>query len=280
MKNLIKDTNEKILQIMNEQKVINFDDDIHTPLMNLLSEFIFDIKRLLFPGFFGKEKLNIVPIECFTANMLADIYHKLNKLICNSIKCNTSDSDDTCNKIDFCERTKKLTRSFFEKLPDVYNLILLDLEAGFNGDPACNSKEEVVYCYPGFTAIFIYRLAHVLYELNIPLLPRLMTELAHKDTGIDIHPGATIGKSFFIDHGTGVIIGETTIIGDNVRIYQGVTLGGLSLANPRSLCGKKRHPTIGNNVIIYANATILGGETVIKDNTTVKGNSFITKSIE
>lgn len=168
--------------------------------------------------------------------------------------------------------------TYFSNISQIKDLIMLDVKAGFDGDPAATSLDEVILCYPAFTAISIYRLAHPLYDMNIKIIPRIMTEYAHERTGIDIHPGATIGKSFFIDHGTGVVIGETTKIGDNVKLYQGVTLGALSTKGGQKLRGQQRHPTIGNNVTIYGNATILGGDTKIFDNETVKGNSFITST--
>lgn len=166
---------------------------------------------------------------------------------------------------------------FIAKLADVYRLLLLDAEAIFKGDPAAESIDEVILAYPGFYAIAVYRIAHALYELKVPLIPRLLTEQAHRRTGIDIHPGAKIGESFFIDHGTGVVIGETTVIGNNVKIYQGVTLGALYVS--RQLVKKKRHPTIGHNVVIYAGATILGGDTVVGDDTIIGGNVWLTESV-
>lgn len=169
---------------------------------------------------------------------------------------------------------------YVESLSEIKKLLLEDIDATFEGDPAAKSKEEIIVSYPGVYAIMVYRLAHELYLHKVPLLPRLMTEIAHSKTGIDIHPGAKIGKRFFIDHGTGVVIGETTLIGNNVRIYQGVTLGALSLQNAHELKNIKRHPTIKDNVIIYANASILGGETIIGNNVIIGGNVFITSSIE
>jgi serine O-acetyltransferase len=154
-----------------------------------------------------------------------------------------------------------------------------DLQAAYDGDPAATGKDEVIYSYPGLFAITVYRLAHVLYELKVPMLPRMMTEHAHSVTGIDIHPGATIGKFFFIDHGTGIVVGETTIIGENVKVYQGVTLGALSTRGGQSLRGVRRHPTIEDNVTIYAGASILGGETVIGHDCVIGSNAFITRSI-
>jgi len=166
---------------------------------------------------------------------------------------------------------------FIGKLAEVYRLLLLDAEAIFKGDPAAESIDEVILAYPGFYAIAVYRIAHALHQLKVPLIPRLLTEQAHRRTGIDIHPGAKIGESFFIDHGTGVVVGETTVIGNNVKIYQGVTLGALYVS--RQLVKKKRHPTIGHNVVIYAGATILGGDTVVGDDTIIGGNVWLTESV-
>ena len=158
-------------------------------------------------------------------------------------------------------------------------MLLKDVQAGFDGDPAAKSKEELIFSYPGFLAIYVYRLAHILYLEEVPFIPRIMTEYAHDHTGIDINPGATIGEYFFIDHGTGVVIGETTTIGNNVKLYQGVTLGALSTRKGQQLSGVKRHPTIEDNVTIYSNSSVLGGETVIGENTIIGGNTFITESI-
>ncbi len=167
--------------------------------------------------------------------------------------------------------------AFFEELPNIASLLDSDAAAAFQGDPAAYSKEEVIITYPGFYAVCIYRLAHALYKLNLPLIPRLMSEYAHEKTGIDIHPGAHIAESFFIDHGTGVVIGETSIIGKNVKIYQGVTLGALSVK--KKMQSRKRHPTIESDVVIYANCTILGGETVIGSGSVIGGNVWLTESI-
>ena len=171
---------------------------------------------------------------------------------------------------------KALVAQFAARLPEVKRLVETDVQAAYEGDPAATSPMEVVMAYPGLYAVTIHRLAHELYNLKVPIIPRIMSELAHSKTGIDIHPGATIGERFFIDHGTGVVIGETTVIGKNVKLYQGVTLGALSTRNGQMLSGKKRHPTIEGNVTIYANATILGGDTVIGEGAVIGGNTFIT----
>ena len=172
---------------------------------------------------------------------------------------------------------------FAERLPEIKRLLLLDVEALYEGDPAAGCREEVMITYPGFRAICIYRIAHELYVLQAPLIPRIMTEYAHEKTGIDIHPGATVGEYFFIDHGTGIVIGETTVIGDHVKLYQGVTLGAKSFEldeNGNPVKKIKRHPNIGNHVVIYANATILGGDTVIGDHSVIGGNTWLTRSVE
>ncbi|MBR2553689.1 MAG: serine acetyltransferase [Aeriscardovia sp.] len=193
--------------------------------------------------------------------------------------------------LDFCKLRGSMTEeerrnesyhichAFFEKLPAIRECVETDLLATLDGDPAASSYEEIILAYPGLIAITTYRLAHELYLLNVPVIPRLMTEYAHSRTGIDIHPGATIGRNFFIDHGTGIVVGETSVIGDNVKIYQGVTIGALSTRGGQKLSGKKRHPTIEDNVVIYAGASILGGDTVIGRNSVIGGNTFITSSV-
>lgn len=174
-------------------------------------------------------------------------------------------------------KSSEIAEQFFNRLSDLVNTLDLDAQAALNGDPAAFSREEVIITYPGFYTVCIYRIAHALFQLKVPLIPRLMTEYAHEKTGIDIHPGATIGESFFIDHGTGVVIGETANIGKNVKIYQGVTLGALSVK--KKLQSKKRHPTIEDDVVIYANSTILGGETVIGKGSVIGGNTWIVESV-
>lgn len=176
------------------------------------------------------------------------------------------------------EDSVNISSNFYKKLPLIYDALLLDAESIEAGDPAATNRDEVMRAYPGFYAICIYRIAHLLYELNVPFIPRILTELAHSKTGIDIHPGAKIGNSFFIDHGTGIVIGETTEIGNFVKIYQGVTLGALSVK--KELADSKRHPTIEDGVVIYAGATILGGKTVIGENSTIGGNVWLTHSIK
>ena len=177
------------------------------------------------------------------------------------------------------ERAGRITSAFRTELPSIRSMLQKDLQAAFDGDPAAQSKEEIVLSYPGFFAVSVYRIAHFLQEQQVPMLPRMMTEYAHSRTGIDIHPGATIGSSFFMDHGTGIVIGETTVIGNHVKLYQGVTLGALSTRGGQRLKGVKRHPTIEDGVTIYAGASILGGDTVIGENSVIGSNVFLTQSV-
>ncbi|MBR2875218.1 MAG: serine acetyltransferase [Clostridia bacterium] len=207
----------------------------------------------------------------------SDVFEELKR----QLKCVLEfDADKNNHPMPTDKQIDDLANEYFERLKIAREFIVGDTEAAYIGDPAATSKELVVAVYPGYFAIVVYRLAHELATLGIPTLPRMMSEYAHSKTGIDIHPKATIGKNFFIDHGTGVVVGETTQIGDNVKIYQGVTLGALSTRKVELLRGKKRHPTIENNVTIYANATILGGETVIGENAVIGGGAFIMRSVD
>ena len=234
-----------------------------------------DLKRVMFPGYFGEDTAARLFPEQFTAFLLNDFYDRLK----SQVEIAFLYADQDIQKKEACARAEAICDDFFEKLPEVQKKLLKDVQAGFDGDPAAKSKEEIIFSYPGLFAIYVYRLAHILYMEKVPYIPRIMTEYAHGKTGIDINPGATIGDYFFIDHGTGVVIGETTEIGKNVKLYQGVTLGALSTRKGQQLANVKRHPTIRDNVTIYSNSTVLGGETVVGENTIIGGNTFITESI-
>ena len=208
---------------------------------------------------------------------LEDVLYNLSKQI--SIVLKYLPEYEQKEEKDLLFEAEQLSLQFLDKITKIRALIQTDLEAAFDGDPAAFNKPEIIFSYPGLYAIMVNRIAHELYILGVPLIPRIMTEYAHSKTGIDIHPGATLGKYFFIDHGTGIVIGETTEIGDNVKIYQGVTLGALSTREGQKLHGKKRHPTIEDNVTIYSGASILGGNTVIGHDSVIGGNAFITTSI-
>ena len=226
-----------------------------------------EIRRLVFPAYYGDPELMTLPVEDYTALLLERIEGQLARQIALALPEEQE------------QRASVLAREVVEALPGVQRLLLTDLDATFESDPAAASKEEILFAYPGLFAIFVYRVAHELYLRQIPMIPRIMSEYAHSRTGIDIHPGAQIGAHFFIDHGTGIVVGETTVIGDHVKVYQGVTLGALTTRGGQSLRGKRRHPTIEDNVTIYAGASILGGDTVIGRDCVIGSNVFITHSI-
>lgn len=229
-----------------------------------------DIKKLMFPAYFAPNEAKGDSLA-FAEPLLYSIYGRIKKQIALALSVKS--------KGDVSEQAEKIATRFISELPRIHKILITDAEAAFEGDPAAQSKEEIIFSYPGFYAIFVYRVAHLLYEDKVELVPRVMTEYAHSSTGIDINPGATIGEYFFIDHGTGIVIGETTVIGNRVRLYQGVTLGALSPRKGQILSGVKRHPTIKDNVTIYSGASILGGDTVIGEGAVIGGNSFITESV-
>ena len=242
-------------------------------------EVLDDLLAVLFPGSYGKEKITRKEINFYISDLLRHISLKIGRHIKEVFmyRC----KKDKCSNCSCEQRAEEALMHLIESLPRIRAVLLDDIQAAFEGDPAAKYIDEIVLSYPCIEAIATYRIAHLLYELNVPIIPRILSERAHSRTGIDIHPGAKIGPRFFIDHGTGVVIGETTVIGNNVKIYQGVTLGALSPfdkdGKPRK--GEKRHPDIEDDVIIYANATILGGETVIGKGAIIGGNTWITKSV-
>lgn len=243
------------------------------PNRSVIIDIVRDLKSIVFPGYFSTDTSATVFPEYYVGHRLNDIYDRLKNQIEIALLYHGEEPEEAATHAD------RTTCGFFEQLPEIQRLLLTDVQAGFDGDPAAKSKEEIIFSYPGLFAIYVYRLAHVLYKEEIPFIPRVMSEYAHGRTGIDINPGATIGEYFFIDHGTGVVVGETTEIGNNVKLYQGVTLGALSTRMGQQLANVKRHPTIRDNVTIYSNSTVLGGETVVGENTIIGGNTFITESI-
>lgn len=252
---------------------------VSIPSQEKVIEIVEQARRILFPGYFTRTKLHASNLEYYIGKQTTDLYDKVSEQITMAIRHDCRRNELPCTN---CEaRSYSMALAFIESLPKVAATLATDIRAALTGDPATKSPDEVIFCYPGLWATLTFRLAHELCLLNVPIIPRIMTEYAHSQTGIDIHPGATIGPSFFIDHGTGVVIGETTIIGSNVRLYQGVTLGALSLPHDagEKLRNKKRHPTIEDNVIIYSNTTILGGETVIGEGSIIGGNIWITESV-
>ncbi|MCL2083333.1 MAG: serine acetyltransferase [Oscillospiraceae bacterium] len=233
------------------------------------------LRRLLFPGYFDSSG-NSACSKQELGESLHEAETCLRRQVCRSLNLEHGQIDE-CSAM--FERAGRLCREFLEKLPDLRDVLLCDVQAAYDGDPAAVSKHEVIFAYPGVFAVTVYRLAHELYLMKIPFIPRMMAEYAHSLTGIEIHPGAEIGRWFFIDHGTGIVIGETAKIGDHAKLYQGVTLGALSTRGGQKLRGKKRHPTLEDEVTVYSGATILGGETVIGKGCVIGGNAFITKPV-
>ena len=235
------------------------------------------LDELIYPGFRENQGLDHNNLRLITAEKVNHLARHLIREIEKSLAFSVRLGSLGCGNTGCHAAAELITESFFGELPAIRRVLSLDMQANFRGDPAAKSFEEVILSYPGFQAITVHRLANYLWKAQVPLIPRMMSEMIHGRTGIDIHPGAEIGESFFIDHGTGVVIGETTVIGKNVKIYQGVTLGALSVK--KEAAGSKRHPTIEDDVTIYSNATILGGETVIGKNSVIGGNVWITGSV-
>ncbi|MDW8263293.1 MAG: serine O-acetyltransferase EpsC [Phycisphaerales bacterium] len=254
---------------------------VHLPSRERIIRAIELLRQLMYPGYFSGQTLTSENLACHVGGLMLE----LDEILFEQVRCclryrENVPADERGEKCDECDaEARRIVNGFFARLPHVREILAADVQAAFDGDPAAQSTDETIFCYPGLLAITVQRLAHEFYKLNVPLLPRIMTEWAHGRTGIDIHPGATLGKGLMIDHGTGVVIGETTIIGNNVKIYQGVTLGALAPAFGQLLRGQKRHPTIEDDVTIYAGATILGGETVIGRGSTIGGNLFLTSSV-
>ena len=270
---------KKLLASWNTKECYEHISPVSLPSQEKVIEIVEQTKRILFPGYFTKTKLHASNIEYYIGKQTTDLYEKVSEQITMAIRHDCRRNGLPCTN---CEaRSYQLALSFIASLPKITALLASDIRAALRGDPATKSPDEVIFCYPGLLATLMFRIAHELYLLEIPIIPRIITEYAHSLTGIDIHPGATIGPEFFIDHGTGVVIGETTIIGKNVRLYQGVTLGALSLPRDagKKLRDKKRHPSIEDNVIIYSNTTILGGKTVIGEGSIIGGNIWITESV-
>ena len=243
------------------------------PGRDAIIEILNKIKRVIFPGYFGEEILSENNAEYYAGHLLTEIHRSLKEQATIAFRMNTNTERDAS------ALAQNACDELIASIPEVRRMLLLAVDAGYSGDPAAKSRDEIIVSYPGLIAIFVYRIAHILYNKNVPMIPRIMTEYAHSRTGIDINAGAVIGEHFFIDHGTGVVIGETTVIGNYVKLYQGVTLGALSTRSGQDLSGVKRHPTIKDNVTIYANSTVLGGETVIGNGVIIGGNAFITQSV-
>ena len=275
----ITELTEKIIDSYKTCGTINHVDGLNLPSHAEIQVLTLDILTLIFPGFYTETTLTTEKLVDFTKKNVENTYERFVVQAERSLRY-------ACKRIEDCQENSCIEKAitcanlFFEAIPKIRILVTKDVAAAYKGDPACFSHEEVILCYPGLFAVTVQRLANVLYKLNVPLLPRIMTEFAHQQTGVDIHPGAAIGEAFFIDHATGVVIGETVVIGKNVKLYQGVTLGAKSFPSTvRDARGIKRHPTIEDDVVIYANATILGDITVGKG-AIIGGNTWVTKNVE
>ncbi|QDU74521.1 Serine acetyltransferase [Bremerella volcania] len=262
----------------------------HCPLPNyeVVISIMEDMKEILYPGYQRREGLHMGNITYHVGDLIDGLHDKLTNQIARALRHDerVNGKPDTCNPMeetDYEAKGQAMAIEFLNRIPDLRDILATDVQAAYDGDPACTNLDEVIFCYPGLEAITVYRVANTLYKLGVPFIPRMMTEWAHKQTGIDIHPGATIGSYFFIDHGTGVVIGQTCEIGKHVKLYQGVTLGALSFDTDNEgniVRGMKRHPTIEDHVVIYANATVLGGRTVVGNHSVVGSSVWLTRSVD
>lgn len=275
---------EKIVESYRGNRTTHHLDHCPLPNRHAVVEAIDDLLELIYPGYRTRDRLNMnnvtYHVGTLTNRLLESLTIQISRAFCHGNKHINSCTPE--RKDSFLKQGEEKAVAFLAAIPEIREALAKDVEAAYAGDPACTSYDEVIFCYPGLLAITIYRLAHALAKLDVPLIPRMMTEWAHSQTGIDIHPKAEIGSHFFIDHGTGVVIGETCVIGNWVKLYQGVTLGALSFPKDETgglVRGTKRHPTIDDNVVIYANATVLGGETRIGKNAVIGSNVWLVYSV-
>ncbi|RZW24661.1 MAG: serine acetyltransferase [Desulfobulbaceae bacterium] len=276
---LIPEVVEKLMQSWSTKECYDHISPVSIPSHKAVINIIKQARRILFPGYFTSASLHASNLEYYIGKETTELYDKLSEQITMAIRHDCRRQERPCTNCE--QRASELAYRFITTLPGIASTLAHDIRATLEGDPASKSPDEVIFSYPGLLAITVYRLAHELYKLEVPIVPRIMTEWAHGETGIDINPGAQIGPGLCIDHGTGVVIGETTIIGKNVRLYQGVTLGALSLPKDavEVLRHKKRHPTLEDDVIVYSNTTILGGDTIIGAGSVIGGNIWLTESV-
>lgn len=281
MKKKLRAATDYIIKSINsDNKTVQHFDSSPLPDKKNIYGLIENILILLFPGYFGHSEMSFDSVEMRIGYRVAKVYENLKPQVYRELIHSCKNVDGPCGEC--AKAAEQMVLVFLQTLPKIREQLDLDIQAAFKNDPAAVDYDEIVVSYPGVGAITIHRIAHFFYERGLTLIPRIISEWAHSKTGVDVHPGANIGKSFFIDHGTGVVIGETTDIGDEVTIYQGVTLGALNFPRDKMgqvIRGAKRHPTIGDGVVIYSGATILGGETVIGENSVIGGNVWLTESI-
>lgn len=282
LKDQLPDITDRIVDTYDELGTINHLDHCPLPSYKEVVLALDDLIEILYPGYRRREGLHRGNVSYYVGDLIDRLHDRLTNQIGRALRHEAGASSDCHGDVDYEALGQAKTLQFLDELSELRRVLATDVQAAYDGDPACKNLDEVIFCYPGLQAITVYRLAHLLYELQIPFIPRMMTEWAHKNTGIDIHPGATIGTHFFIDHGTGVVIGQTCEIGNHVKIYQGVTLGALSFptdGNGDLVRDQKRHPTIEDRVVIYANATVLGGRTVLGHDAVIGSNVWLTSSV-
>ena len=283
LKDQLPDITDRIVATYDDLGSINHLDHCPLPSYDEVVAALDDLTEIIYPGYRRREGLHRGNVNYYVGDLIDCLHDRLTNQIGRALRHEAGATSDCSGDVDYEALGQAKTLQFLEQLPALRNLLATDVQAAYDGDPACKSLDEVIFCYPGLQAVTVYRIAHLLYELQIPFIPRMMSEWAHQKTGIDIHPGATVGTHFFIDHGTGVVIGETCEIGNHVKIYQGVTLGALSFptdGDGQLVRGQKRHPTIEDRVVIYANATVLGGRTVLGHDAVIGSNVWLTASVE
>ena len=285
-KEQLPELTDRIVETYTEIGTINHLGHCPLPRYEDVVAMTLDLKDIIYPGYRRREGLHIGNITYHVGDLVDGLHDQLTEQIARALRHDMRTSDDdpcAAADVDFEAEGQKLAISFLNRVPELRESLATDVQAAYDGDPACKNVDEVILCYPGLEAITVFRLAHELYRLKVPYIPRMMSEWAHRSTGIDIHPGATVGNYFFIDHGTGVVVGETCQIGNHVKLYQGVTLGALSFptdADGSLLRNTKRHPTIEDRVVVYANATVLGGNTVVGHDSVIGSSVWLTHSVE
>ena len=282
-KQQLPDLTNQILKTYEDLGTINHLGHTPLPQLDKIVEILMDFKEVLYPGYRRRQGLHQDNVSFYVGDLIDQIFNELSTQIARALQHEDVVFESKGEWSSYLEQGEQLTLKLLERLPEVRRVLATDVQAAYDGDPACKSLDEVIFCYPGLDAITVHRIAHELYLLNVRFIPRMMAEWSHKETGIDIHPGATVGESFFIDHGTGVVIGETTVIGNFVKLYQGVTLGALSFptdSDGNIIRTMKRHPTIEDRVVVYASATILGGDTNVGHDSVIGSSVWLTRSVQ
>ena len=283
LKEQLPELTQRVVQTYHEVGTINHLGHCPLPSYDAIINIVQDLKEIIYPGYRRREGLHLGNVTYHVGDLIDGLHDKLTSQIARAMRHEGKPDVDCDDPVDYEAKAQAIAIHFLEQLPELRKILALDAEASYAGDPAASGLDEIIFCYPGLEAVTIYRIAHLLDNLDVPLIPRMMTEWAHSRTGIDIHPGATIGHHFFIDHGTGVVIGQTTRIGNHVKLYQSVTLGALSFPTDGEgnlIRGEKRHPTLEDYVIVYSNATVLGGKTTLGHHSVIGSSVWLTHSVD